>query len=90
MKLHMCPKCGKSMENRHNLSRHKKNCQAVHEPVTTLIRDRSPILPKKLNISNLSDEAEKPDTLKNTKIQTLIDEIINDSSDCRPIQINNR
>ena len=59
MKLHMCPKCGKSLANRHNLSRHKRNCQAVYEPVTTLIRDRFPIQPRKPNISNFSDEAEK-------------------------------
>ena len=85
MKLPICPKCGKSLANRHNLSRHKKNGQAVYEPVTTLIRDRSPILPRKLNISNFSDEAEKSGTLKNPKLQTLIDEIINDSFDSRPI-----
>ena len=51
MKLHTCPKCGKRLSNRHNLSLHKKNCQSGPYSVP----NRYPIREKSLILSLFSD-----------------------------------
>ena len=80
MKPHMCPKCGKSLANRHNLSRHKKNCRFAPYNIPTSGIPTFNVNDGKMFIAKRHG-AVKETGPRNPKIQTLLDEIINDTPD---------
>ena len=76
----MCPKCGESLANCHNLSRHKKNCRLAPYNIPT----------SDIPTFNVNDDKMFPAKrhgpvretgLRNPKIQALLDEIVNDTPD---------
>ena len=72
-KLHICNKCEKRLGNCYSLSRHKKNCQSVKS--ARLDASNTSVAGQKRPLE--FDGSETPP--KNPKIQSLIDEIINDN-----------
>ena len=79
MNRFVCSKCGKELANRHNLSRHKKNCRSIPYNIAV----RSPII----DVSPTFDAVKRPvgdgaaKEPNNPKIQALLDEIVNDDHD---------
>ena len=87
-KRFICSKCGKELANRHNLSRHKKSCQSA--PYNIPVRSPTynpPTQPPPP--TSVADAAVKESSVKhrltNPKIQSLLDEIINDDDPDRNV-----
>ena len=82
-KWHTCDRCSKKLSSYHSLWRHKKNCgshPSYNVAAVSAIRGRSPLLSRSPDISTLNARVEKRSGSTNPKIQSLLDEIINDSS----------
>ena len=80
MKLRMTPKCGKSLANRHNLSRHKKNCRSAPYNIPTCGIPTFNVNDEKM-FTDKRHGADKETGPWNPMIQALLNEIINDTPD---------
>ena len=81
MKLHMCPKCGKSLENRHNLSWHKKNCRSAPYSIPTSDIITFNVNDDKMFTVKRHGPVKITGPMRNPRIIALLDEIINDTPD---------
>ena len=81
LKQFICSKCGKELANRHNLSRHKKTSQSS---TRNWIFDDSYAEPKTTAVQRPIESYYEPKPKKNPRIETLLDEIINDDPDITP------
>ena len=77
----MCPKCGKSLANRHNLSRHKKNCRSAPYNIPTSDIPTFSVNDDKMFTAKRHRPLKETGPMRNPKIQALFDEIINDTPD---------
>ena len=84
LKRFVCSKCGKELSNRHSLSRHKKTCQSTSRN-HVLDDSYNVVEPKSYRDTTAAkrtiESYYEPKPKKNPKIQTLLDDIINDDSD---------
>ena len=81
MKLHMCPKCGESLANRHNLSRHKKNCRSAPYNIPTSDIPTFNVIDDKMFTAKRHGPVKETGPMRDPKITALLDKIISDTPD---------
>ena len=86
MKVFECPKCRKRLANRHNLSRHKKNCgkRLQQQLCNAAVEGKPSIHPSldgRISGSGKSSTSGTDDHPNNPKIDALLDAILSGDRD---------